>query len=153
MKEKYILTKERKSELEKELKDLQSNKRKEIADRLDWYRNNVEDEESDPGYSEALEEKDMLEERIFEIQEVLDNSKILQHKKSDIVILGSFVNLLHDKKTLKFQIVTEIEADPEKNKLSSDSPLGKKLLGHKAKDAVSITTPKGKAIYTIISVS
>jgi transcription elongation factor GreA len=46
--------------------------------------------------------------------------------------------------SLEYTIVGSTEANPSKNRLSNESPVGKALLGHKKGDAVSVQLPSGK---------
>ena len=62
------------------------------------------------------------------------------------------VTVLVDGEEDKFELVGPTESDPSKGKISVDSPVGKALLGHKAKDTVSVETPDGKIQYKIVSV-
>ncbi|RKW02785.1 MAG: GreA/GreB family elongation factor, partial [Candidatus Saccharimonas sp.] len=48
-----------------------------------------------------------------------------------------------------YTVVGPVEADPLENKISDESPLGQALLGHRAGEQVTITTPKGEITYTI----
>ena len=46
-------------------------------------------------------------------------------------------------KSVKYKIVGSSEADPLGGKLSSESPIGKALLGHKRNDIVKVPVPRG----------
>lgn len=52
----------------------------------------------------------------------------------------------------KYTVVKPEEVDIFKNKISSHSPLGKALLGHKAKEVVKVQTPEGNKIYRILAI-
>ena len=64
---------------------------------------------------------------------------MLPKKKSIVVSLGSIVELIDNAtgKIFKYQVVDSIEADPLIGKISSDSPLGKSLLGKKANEIIN----------------
>jgi transcription elongation GreA/GreB family factor len=49
-------------------------------------------------------------------------------------------------------VVGPVEADPLEGKISNESPIGAALMGKKAGDKVTITTPKGETTYTIEAV-
>ena len=53
-----------------------------------------------------------------------------------------------------YTIVSPLEVDIEKGKISEDCLLGKTLLGKQIGDTISYVTPKGKEMsYTIISIT
>jgi transcription elongation factor GreA len=71
----------------------------------------------------------------------LKNAKVAKGKKGEgIVDIGSEVSLidLKNRKKLKFKIVGFGEANPLENKISTESPLGKALLGKKKNDIIEI---------------
>ncbi|CRH90784.1 Transcript cleavage factor greA [Chlamydia trachomatis] len=88
---------------------------------------------------EVLARLDSVRSEIAEKQLKLKNAKILPKKKSIIVSLGSIVELIDNAtgKIFKYQVVDSIEADPLIGKISSDSPLGKSLLGKKANEMIN----------------
>jgi transcription elongation factor GreA len=48
---------------------------------------------------------------------------------------------INKKREKEFTIVSSIESDPEKNKISDESPMGGALLGRKIGDEVVVKTP------------
>ena len=88
---------------------------------------------------EVLARLDSVRSEIAEKQLKLKTAKILPKKKSIIVSLGSIVELIDNAtgKIFKYQVVDSIEADPLIGKISSDSPLGKSLLGKKANEMIN----------------
>ena len=50
-----------------------------------------------------------------------------------------------------FQIVGSAEADPDANRISNESPLGKSLMGRRAGEKVDVTTPRGAVFQTLLS--
>ena len=88
---------------------------------------------------EVLARLDSVRSEIAEKQLKLKNAKILPKKKSIIVSLGYIVELIDNAtgKVFKYQVVDSIEADPLIGKISSDSPLGKSLLGKKANEIIN----------------
>jgi len=49
-------------------------------------------------------------------------------------------------------IVGSAEANPDQNKISNESPVGRALLGKRKGDVVEVTVPAGKMRYTILQV-
>ncbi len=81
-----------------------------------------------------------MEKRIFEIKHFLDRA-ILIKKPGDKGIVGLGATVLvqtKDKKKEKLTIVGSPEADPSAGLISSESPVGKSLLGHKVNEEVSV---------------
>ncbi len=152
--EKYKITKEKKFELIAELKNLQDEVLKEIADRLEESRN--EDlSEDDIQLGEILEEKENVENRIDEISDILDNAEILEDKgycEPYKVTLGSTVKLKQGRKVFDVKLVSSLEADPEKNYISDKSPLGKSLLKSKSGDDVKVKIRGNTTDYKILDV-
>jgi transcription elongation factor GreA len=52
----------------------------------------------------------------------------------------------------EYVIVDHAEADPRLGRISQTSPVGQALMGHKAKDKVSVDTPAGTRLLTIVEV-
>ncbi|MFA7193887.1 MAG: transcription elongation factor GreA [Candidatus Paceibacterota bacterium] len=153
MPNKQYLTQDKYTELQEELRVLIHEKRREVAEHLE-YAKSMGDLSENAEYQEARDEQAKVEARISQIEELLKHAQILQHKKSDVVEAGSKVVIQKggDKEKKEFILVGSEEADMAEGKLSYDSPLGEALLGKKKGDAVSIDTPKGSVEYKIISV-
>ena len=145
------LSREKIKELQNRLDELINVKRKELADKLDWYRKSNEDD-GDTGYAEVLMEKENLELEIAKLEDLLARAKVRRKSKSNIVQLGSTVTVKVGNKEESFTIVEPIEADPVSRKLSKDSPVGQALLGAKVGDIVKVVTPVAKTKYKIIDI-
>jgi transcription elongation factor GreA len=153
-KEKYKITEDKKFQLIDELKNLNSVVLKDIANRLEQTRK--EDlSEDDIQLGEILEEKEVAERRIDEISDILDDAEILEDKEycePFKVSLGSTVKLKQERKIFDVKIVSSIEADPENNYISDDSPLGKALLKSKSGDTVKVKIRGNTTEYKILDV-
>ncbi|MBU0576681.1 transcription elongation factor GreA [Patescibacteria group bacterium] len=107
-------------------------------------------------YHDARNDKDLIDARIGEIEEILEKAKIVKATKSkNTVGMGSQVTAhFKDQKTKKrtFQIVGEYEANPIEGKISSVSPLGKALMSHKKGDEVAYQAPAGEITYVITDI-
>jgi transcription elongation factor GreA len=151
----YHLTKEGFDELLKEREDLINNKRKEIAVRLKEAKNSGGDLTENSEYEYAKTEQAFIEGRIEQINEILSNYIIIEKKTGKgLVDLGSIVIVkdLDKKKEKEFKIVSSIESDPEKNKISDESPMGRALLNKKIGDEVVVKTPKETKKLEIIKI-
>jgi transcription elongation factor GreA len=151
----YNLTKEGYEELIKEKEDLINHKRKEIAERLKEAKNSGGDLTENSEYEYAKTEQAFIEGRIEQISEILSNYIIIEKKGSKgSVGLGVTVVIRDEdkKKDKEFKIVSFIESDPEKNKISDESPMGKALLNKKVGDEVLVKTPKETKRLKIIKI-
>src|SRR5262249_58398667 len=72
----------------------------------------------------------------------------------DIVSVGSKVKLLDvaARETIEYHIVGSAEADPDANKLSNESPVGKAIMGHKKGETVEVSAPRGTLRFKILEI-
>ena len=150
MKKQYHLTIEGKTELENEHAELVA-KRSDIAEKIANARD-YGDLSENAEYDAAREEQGLLESRIAEVEDILQNADIIKFTKSSTVKVGSTVELENGKK-VTYQVVGPVEANPLEGKISNESPIGAALMGKKAGESVTITTPKGETTYKIDSVN
>lgn len=147
MKKTYQITAEGKLELETELNELVA-RRSEIAEKIANARD-YGDLTENAEYDAAREEQGIVESRVLEIEDILQNFELIKPKKANGTIhVGSTVDLKNGK-TVTYQIVGPVEADPMEGKISNESPIGSALMGKKIGADVTIETPKGKTTYTI----
>lgn len=151
--QKYYITEEKKKELEIELKELQTTRRKEILEALEFAKS-LGDLSENAEYHQAREEQGKLEERISAIDNLLQNSIIIKQHHSTKVEIGSTVTVQKEgeKNKQTFQIVGSEEADFASGKISNNSPLGMALFGKEKGATASFKTPKGKIEYKVISI-
>ena len=148
---KQYLSKESFEELKKELEELKTTKRMEIAARLKQAKE-YDDLSENSEYAEAREEQSAVETRIFDLEEILKNAAMITKHAGDIVEVGSTVTAKKGDKTITYTIVGSYEAKPEEGKISDESPLGRAFLKHKAGDAVKLITKTGSVEYEILKI-
>ena len=151
MKKTYQITEKGKGDLEVELTDLKS-RRGEIAEKIAVARD-FGDLRENAEYDAARKEQGLVETRIAEIEEILQNAEIIQSSDGSAVVLGSAVELQSAAKTVTYTVVGPVEADPLAGKISNESPIGKELMGKKVGDEVKIKTPKTEMVYIVKSIS
>lgn len=151
MKKMYQITESGKRELEAEQEELKS-RRGAIADKIAEARD-YGDLSENAEYDAAREEQGMVESRIAEIEEILQNAEIIAGGSKTKIGLGSNVELKTGKKSVTYTIVGPVEADPLEGKISNESPIGLALDGKKVGDTATITTPKGDIEYEIVAIS
>ncbi|MEI6751155.1 MAG: transcription elongation factor GreA [Candidatus Saccharibacteria bacterium] len=152
MMKQFYLTKEGVDELKSERDELVL-QRGPIAERIKTARE-FGDLSENAEYSSARLEQERCENRISEIENILQNVKVIHKPKvTDKVALGSSVVLKGESGTKAFQVVGTVEADPLNGKISNESPIGSALLGKKLGEEVEIVTPSETAIYKISKIS
>lgn len=150
MKKAYQITAEGKKELEIELEELKG-RRGEIAEKIAAARD-FGDLSENAEYDAAREEQGLVETRVAEIEDILQQAEIIKSTKGSAVGLGTTVELKSDVKTVVYQLVGPVEANPLEGKISNESPIGLQLMGKNVGDEVTITTPKGETHYEIIKI-
>ena len=149
----YVLTREGKAALEEELDTLKNVTRKEVSAKIKVARS-FGDLSENAEYDEAKNEQAEVEARIGEIENMLKYARVLDDDeiRSDIVTPGSRVvlDIFGGEKT--YTIVGSTEADPYKNKLSYESPIGAAILNKSAGDTVKAMTPGGEVEFKILSI-
>jgi transcription elongation factor GreA len=109
-------------------------------------------EDLNPEYLAFKEDIGFLESRIAELEYILKNFELIKippKERQNVVNLGATVTLEEkDGQINEFMIVGTLEANPNEGKISSESPVGKALLGKKVGDEVVIVSPI-KVVYKI----
>ena len=153
MKNKVFITSEGLGKLKKEYKELVEAKRPSVAERIKKAREHGDVSEN-AEYDAAREEQAFLEGRIQELEEILRDAQVVREdlKKSGIVTVGSKVKVHMDGVEETYRIVGAVEADPQKRKISHESPLGLALLGKKVGDIIEYSAPVGKLRLHILEI-
>ena len=153
MKKQFHLTPDGVNELKSELSVLIS-QRSEVADKIRTARE-FGDLSENAEYSTARQEQERAENRISEIEHILQNLEVIKKPKGDSKVqLGSEVKLKsNDGKYKIYQVVGTVEADPSEGKISDESPIGQALIGKKVSDSVEIVTPVETISYKIAEIS
>lgn len=107
-------------------------------------------------YQNAREDQQLVEARIAEIENIISHATVVKSTTSTTKVgIGSVVTVsLKTSKTKKFtyHIVGEFEANPQEGKISSDSPLGRALMGKKKGDEATVKAPAGEVVYLIAEI-
>lgn len=156
MPKEILLTADGLKELQDELQYLKTEKRAEIKDKIQvalGYGDLSENSE----YDEAKSEQGKIESRINDLEAMLQNYKLIDEAdaSTDVVGLGSKVTIrdVELKEDLEYKIVGFAQADPDKGKLSDESPVGKAIMGHKKGDKVVVETPAGSLTFKIVKIT
>jgi len=153
MEEINYITEEKKQALVAELNHLKNVTRKEIKESLNDAKA-LGDLSENAEYHQAREDQGKTEDRINQIEYMLQSAVIVKKHSSSKVEIGTTVIIKKDgsKENITYTIVGAEEANITQNKISNKSPLGQALFGKTKGSTVSITTPKGLAKYTIIDI-
>lgn len=138
--------------LKQELRELKMVRRREAASKIENAKA-LGDLSENAEYHDAKDELAFIEGRVQEIESILKNVSIIQSSSSQVVQIGSTINVEVNGKQKTFKIVGSNEADPLEGMISNESPLGSAFLGHQKKDVVTVTTPGGVQTYTVLSIS
>lgn len=149
------LTREKLVELEAQLKDMKTNGRSEAARKIAEARGHGDLSENSE-YDAAKEEMAMLELRISQLEQTLTRTRVIDPSevRTDKVYIFSKVKVLDmlSNKTIEYQLVSTEEADIVKGKISTDSPIGKSLLGKTVGEIVSVKVPAGIKQYKVLEI-
>lgn len=153
MSQQDYLTKEKFEELTNELNDLKTTKRKEVADKLEFARA-LGDLSENAEYDKARDDQAQLEDRIAELETLLNNANIVSVRHTTSVGIGSKVAVRRDgeKTDREFIIVGSEEVDIAEGKISFKSPMASAMMGKGKGDDFSFTTPAGEMKYKISSI-
>lgn len=140
------------AKIKKELNSLKTVKRREIAERLKEAIS-FGDLKENAAYHEAKDDQAFLEGRIIELEVIIRGSVVGHLERSGKVGPGSLVTVRSEEGEEEFEIVSVVESDPLKGKISEDSPIGKALFGKSEGDSCKVETPSGEIIkYEILKI-
>ncbi|MBL7142280.1 MAG: GreA/GreB family elongation factor [Candidatus Pacebacteria bacterium] len=138
---KFYLTKEGLKKIKNEYKSLKELK---LAKTRGESPKVLQSEDLNPEYLVFQEDVSFLESRILEIDSIIKNATLIKSprkEKQNIVDLGATISVEVGGQTDEFTLVGSLEANPSTGKISNESPVGIALLGHKAGEAVVVSSP------------
>lgn len=140
--EKILLTKESIKELKDELKHLIEVVRPQIIQEIKDARAQGDLSEN-AEYDAAREKQGIVEDRILELERMLENVQELKGNNKDIISIGTKVVIEYiasgEEKT--YSIVSTFETNPFENKISNQSPLAQAIMGKNKGDVVLVDAP------------
>ncbi len=140
--------------LEAELKKLKSEDRPNIIRAIAEAREHGDLSEN-AEYHSAREQQSLIEGRIAELDSISGRAEIIDVAAlSGAVKFGATVHLIDEdtEKETTYQIVSEYEANIEKNLLNIASPIARALIGKEKGDSVEVRTPGGEKSYEILDI-
>ena len=155
MEKDVILTQAGFEKLKATIDELETVKRREVAERIKSARE-FGDISENSEYDDAKNEQALLESRIAKLKEQLRSARVIDTSDipKDVVSIGSKVKVKYvdDGETDEYEIVGSAEADPGNRRLSNESPVGRAVLGHKKGDVVEVAAPSGTIKLQIVSI-
>ncbi len=151
-KEVYV-TNEGLEKMKKELEYLKMEKRPEVIQALKEARA-LGDLSENAEYDAARSAQSEVENKITELETMIEHAVIISESKDGKVSIGSSVKIkyIDDNEEETFTIVGSKEADPFNNRISNESPIAVALIGKKVKDVVSVDSPNGKYDIEILEI-
>ena len=148
-------TKEGLEKLTNDLSNLKTKGRSDIAKQIAEARDKGDLSEN-AEYDAAKDAQGHLEARIAKLEDLMTYARLIDESKIDtsIVSILSKVTIKNKKNsaTVTYMLVSEEEADLKAGKISTQSPIGKGLLGKKKGDSAKIKTPAGEMEFEIVKI-
>lgn len=154
-----VLTPAGLKKVEDELERLQTKQRVEVAGRIRESKQygDVSEIGGNSEYEEAKQEQAFVEGQILELKKILSSARVVNPEDvpTDVVGVGTVVTVrdLETHEEWPYSIVGPVEADPEEDRISYESPVGSALLGARVGDIVEVTAPVGVLRYKILDIS
>lgn len=151
--QKTLITKEGLEKMQKELEDLRTTKRAEVAQRLKEAIA-MGDLSENSEYDEAKNAQAFLEGRIVQLEQQIRTVQIIVKGKKNRIDVGSTVTIEDMEEYVKetVTIVGSAESNPFEGRISNESPVGRALVGAKAGDIVEADAPNSVIKYKVISI-
>lgn len=148
-----LLTREGLERLERELEELRTVRRSEVAERIK-YAKDFGDITENAEYEDAKNEQGMVEGRILTLETMIRNAVIIEgHHDGATVEAGSVVEVTDETGTRQtFTIVGPAEVDVATGRISMESPVGRALLGRGVGDRIEVQSPGGLRTLSIVKI-
>jgi transcription elongation factor GreA len=148
-------TKEGLDKLTSELNTLKTKGRSDIAKQIAEARDKGDLSEN-AEYDAAKDAQGHLEAKIAKLEDLMGNARLIDETKIDTsaVSILSKVTIKNKKNgaSVTYTLVSEEEADLKAGKISTQSPIGKGLLGKKKGDVAKVKTPAGDMEFEIVNI-
>jgi transcription elongation factor GreA len=156
MSELTYLTVEGMERIKRELHELRTKGRSEIAKAIQEAREKGDLAEN-AEYHAAKESQGMLEMKIAQLEDTLSNARLVDMSRLNAskVMLLSKVKLknVQTMQIVNFMLVSESEADLKLGKISISSPIGKGLLGKVIGEVAEIVIPAGVMKLEVLEIA
>ena len=156
-KEKVFLTKDGYALMQQELSQAKKILYEEIPEKLKTSKINGGDLRENKEYMYLQGEQQYYEREVRRLASVLESAEVIPDEEisdEEIGIGSSFI--LQDLEIMEsgtFSLVSPVEVDLEKGKISLASPVGKALIGKREGDEVTLELPAGRVRFRVITIN
>lgn len=156
-KEKFFLTKEGYALMQQEFEHAKKILYEEIPEKLKASKLNGGDLRENKEYIYLQSEQQYYEREVHRLTSILERAEVIPDEEisaEEIGIGSSFI--LQDLDIMEsgtFSLVSPVEVDLEKGKISIVSPVGKALLGKAEGDEVKVDLPSGTTRFRVIAIN
>lgn len=156
-KEKFFLTKEGYALMQQELEHAKKILYEEIPEKLKASKLNGGDLRENKEYIYLQSEQQYYEREVRRLTSILERAEVIPDEEisaEEIGIGSSFI--LQDLDIMEsgtFSLVSPVEVDLEKGKISIVSPVGKALLGKAEGEEVKVDLPSGTTRFRVIAIN
>jgi transcription elongation factor GreA len=150
-----LMTRADYEKLEREIEELETSARGEMAERIKAARE-LGDLKENAEYHDAKDAQAILETRILRLRDQLTRAQVVEAEGGgDAIAFGSEIEIADrdSGKRTTYTLVSAVDADAAAGRLSVESPVAQALVGARAGDVVEIRTPKGKRTLEVISIA
>ncbi len=150
-----LMTRADYQKLEREIGELETSARGEMAERIKAARE-LGDLKENAEYHDAKDAQAILETRILRLRDQLTRAQVVEAEGGgDAIAFGSEVEIADrdSGKRSTYTLVSAVDADAAAGRLSVESPVAQALVGARAGDVVEIPTPKGTRTLEVISIA
>ena len=151
----FPMTQQGYDEVVKKLEYLQKTKRAEIVQRIAEARSHGDLSEN-AEYDAARNEQAANERAIEELEFQIKNAVVIEEIADNSAVHFGSVVLVHDAdfdEDVEYTIMGTTEADPMKNIISNESPVGQALMGAKRGDTVTVKAPNGEYTLKVLKIN
>ncbi|MBL7978697.1 MAG: transcription elongation factor GreA [Bacteroidetes Order II. Incertae sedis bacterium] len=156
MSETLYLSQDGLNKLNEELQFLKTKERARIAQAIADARAQGDLSEN-AEYDAAKDAQGLLEARIAQLNEMIQNARVVDDSKMDLskAYILSKVRVKNHKmnQEVTYILTSDREANFAQNKISVNSPIGKALLGRSVGDIVDVKVPAGIIKFEILEIS
>lgn len=142
--------------LEKELEELKTVRRKDVAEKIKVARG-FGDLSENSEYDEAKNEQGFIESRIAQLEAMLKHARVIDNDDLSLehVSVGTHVKIEdEDGEVEEYDITGSTEADPLNGKISDESPVGHALLGKAVGEKAEVLLPSGQIVeYEVLAIT
>ena len=149
------MTREGYDAIQAEIEHLWHTERPEIVDQV-FEAASLGDRSENAAYIYGKQKLRQSDSRLRYLRKKIDGVAVVdldEQPQFDVVKFGAVVTVLDDDDNERtWRLVDKEESDPNRGRISVQSPIGRALLGRQEGDYVEINLPKGKVGYEVVGI-